>query len=474
MVAADNTKPVVAPRLTITQAQARNVALFVLSVLAVFWLQPAMPIRQMDFWLPVVSLALTVIVWAATAPSAAGKWMPDRAFITDGLAIVGIVLAVAATRFVEPLSSVITRSRPPDLVAVLIVLVVVASLALTAGRFIGLHPAWTTGIVIGLIALLVVLKFEPLTQAFATVLRSLAGQSPAQASAFDVRWLGFSYIFFRLVSALRDRAAGRLPAISLREFVTYVVFAPTLIAGPIDRPERFVKDLRAAFTFNLADTTEGARRIATGLFKKFVVADLIAIFALNEVNAAQTQGVGWMWLLVYAYALRIFFDFSGYTDIAIGVGRVFGIRLPENFKQPYLKPNMTQFWNSWHMTLAQWFRAYYFNPLTRALRTREWRMTAIIFVGQLTTMLLIGLWHGITWNFAIWGLWHGIGLFVHNRWSDFAKTRLAIPPERMRLQQGVNAVGIVLTFNYVALGWIWFALPSVALSLEVFGKLFGV
>jgi D-alanyl-lipoteichoic acid acyltransferase DltB (MBOAT superfamily) len=261
---------------------------------------------------------------------------------------------------------------------------------------------------------------------------------------------------------------------SLREFVTYVVFAPTLIAGPIDRPERFVKDLRASFTFNLADATEGARRIAVGLFKKFVVADLIAIFALNEANAAQTQGAGWMWLLVYAYAFRIYFDFGGYTDIAIGVGRVFGIKLPENFRQPYLKPNLTQFWNSWHMTLAQWFRAYYFNPLTRALRTREWRMTAIILVGQLTTMLLIGLWHGITWNFATWGLWHGVGLFVHNRWSDFAKTRLAIPPERPRLQQAVNVVGMLITFNFVALGWVWFALPSVRLSLEVFGKLVGL
>jgi D-alanyl-lipoteichoic acid acyltransferase DltB (MBOAT superfamily) len=89
-------------------------------------------------------------------------------------------------------------------------------------------------------------------------------------------------------------------------------------------------------------------------------------------------------------------------------------------------------------------------------------------------MLLIGLWHGITWNFAIWGLWHGAGLFIHNRWSDFAKTRLPIPPERPRLQQAVNVIGIVLTFHFVALGWIWFALPSVPLSLDVFGKLIGL
>jgi D-alanyl-lipoteichoic acid acyltransferase DltB (MBOAT superfamily) len=474
MVATDNTAPVAAPRVAISQTAVRNTALFVLSVLAVFWLQPATPIRQMDFWLPVASLSLAVIVWAATSPAFATSWRPGRQTLIDASVIAALVLAVAALRFIEPLSSVVTRSRPPDVFIVTIVLAGVAGLALLIGRAIGPRPAWTTALVIALLALLVVLKWEPLTQAFAGLLRLTQGQSTAQASAFDVRWLGFSYIFFRLVSSLRERAAGKLPAMTLREFITYVVFFPALIAGPIDRPERFLKDLRAAFVFNLADATEGARRIATGLFKKFVIADLIAIFALNEVNAAQTQGMGWMWLLVYAYAFRIYFDFGGYTDIAIGVGRAFGVKLPENFKLPYLKPNLTQFWNSWHMTLAQWFRAYYFNPLTRALRTREWRMTVIILVGQLTTMLLIGLWHGITWNFAIWGLWHGAGLFIHNRWSDFAKTRFAIPPERPRLQQAVNVIGIVLTFHFVALGWVWFALPSVPLSLDVFRKLIGL
>jgi D-alanyl-lipoteichoic acid acyltransferase DltB (MBOAT superfamily) len=425
----------------------------------------------MDFWFPTASLGLAVVVWAATAT---GQRLFDRAFAMDGLALVGMVIAVAATRYLDPLSSLITRSPAPDVSAVLIALVAIAGLMVLASRLVGPRPAWTTALVIGLIALLILLKYEPLTQGFASALRAWQGQSVAAASALDVRWLGFSYIFFRLVSALRDRAAGRLPGMLLHEFVTYVVFAPALIAGPIDRPDRFLRDLRSPFRFNLADATEGARRIATGAFKKFVVADLIAVFALNEVNAGQAHGAPWMWLLVYAYAFRLYFDFGGYTDIAIGIARSFGIKLPENFNRPYLKPNLTQFWNSWHMSLAQWFRAYYFNPLTRALRTREWAMPIIIFVGQATTMLLIGLWHGITWNFAIWGLWHGLGLFAHNRWAEFARARLAIPPERRRLQQAVDAAGALVTFHFVALGWVWFALPDVALSLEVFGKLFGL
>ena len=124
---------------------------------------------------------------------------------------------------------------------------------------------------------------------------------------------------------------------------------------------------------------------------------------------------------MYAYAFRIFLDFSGYTDIAIALGRLLGVRLPENFAAPYLKPNIALFWNSWHMSLTQWFRAYVFNPLARRLRSATAQIPDWLacLVTQLVTMLLIGLWHGITWSFALWGLWHGIGLFVHNRWSAF-------------------------------------------------------
>ncbi len=127
--------------------------------------------------------------------------------------------------------------------------------------------------------------------------------------------------------------------------------------------------------------------------------------------------------MLYAYAFQLFFDFSGYTDIAIGTARLMGIKLPENFNHPYLKPNLTQFWSNWHMTLTQWFRAYFFNPVTRALRSasKPVSIPVIIFITQLGTMLLIGLWHGVSFNFILFGLWHGIGLFIHNRWSDWTK-----------------------------------------------------
>jgi D-alanyl-lipoteichoic acid acyltransferase DltB (MBOAT superfamily) len=460
-----------APSLTrrYTQAQVRNAALFVFSVLAVYVLQPAMPIRQMDFWLPTASLLLAVIAWAATTHA-----HQIRASVADGLIIAGIVLAIAATRYVESLSTLLTRSPAPDIALVFPTLVGGIAAALLIVRLVGPRPTWTWGVLAALLVLLVVLKLEPLTQLLAGALRAWQGQLTVAASAADVRWLGFSYLFFRLVAALRERAAGKLPAMSLREFITYALFAPAWIAGPIDRPERFLRDLRADYRFNLADVTEGGRRIALGASKKFVLADLLALFALNEVNAAQVRGAAWAWLLLYAYALRIYLDFGGYSDIAIGLARICGIRLPENFDRPYLKPNLTQFWNSWHISLAQWFRAYYFNPLTRALRVRGWHVPAIILTGQLSTMLLIGLWHGITWNFALWGIWHGLGLFVHNRWADFAKAHIALPSERPVLQRMLNLIGVALTFHFVALGWVWFALPDLGLAWQMFGALFGL
>jgi alginate O-acetyltransferase complex protein AlgI len=152
-----------------------------------------------------------------------------------------------------------------------------------------------------------------------------------------------------------------------------------------------------------------------------------------------------------------------------------GVRLPENFDSPYLKSSLTAFWNSWHITLAQWFRAYYFNPLTRFMRTHLRRVPAwlIILTGQLTTMFLIGIWHGLTWNFAIWGAWHGAGLFINNRWSELTRSRLGSAGERRTLQMALRFGGWFLTFNYVALGWVWFALPSPQMSLDVLRVLTG-
>jgi len=181
-------------------------------------------------------------------------------------------------------------------------------------------------------------------------------------------------------------------------------------------------------------------------------------------------------VLLYAYGLRLYLDFSGYIDIALGLGNLLGITLPENFNKPYLKTNLTTFWNSWNITLASWFRAYFFNPLTRSMRQSQLKFPTwlIIFIGQFSTMALIGLWHGITWNYALWGVWHALGLFIHNRWSEWLRQRLVLDEERVNLHRMLKLGGWFLTFNYVTLSWVWFALPSPSASLAVFKTLFGL
>jgi alginate O-acetyltransferase complex protein AlgI len=212
------------------------------------------------------------------------------------------------------------------------------------------------------------------------------------------------------------------------------------------------------------------------MFKKFVVADALALIAFDPVSALRTESTLWTWVALYAYAFRIYYDFAGYSDIAIGLGRLAGFSIPENFDRPYSKSNLTLFWNSWHMTLSNWFRAYYFNPISRDLRQRARTASPalIIAFSQITTMFLIGLWHGVSWNFALWGLWHGIGLFMHNRYANATRVQARKLESQPRLARLVHVLSVLLTFHYVALGWVWFALPDFGTAWRVFLRLFGI
>ena len=441
------------------------------SVLAIYWLQPALPIRGLDFWLPTLTLFIAVWGWVLTSPPEERAW---RRNLPTLLLLLALVLVIALTRYFSA-SGVITPSRPPQVQQILLFLAVSALIIFLISKIRLNSTRWLWIGIAELLLLFVILKLPPLTSQVSSWLRSLAGQSPQLASGLDIRWLGFSYIAFRLIHTLRDRQSGRLPLVSLQEYLVYLIFFPALAAGPIDRIERFLKDLRTPLPLTSPQLTEGGRRFVTGLFKKFVLADLLALMALNPTNADQVQTAGWMWVSVYAYALQIYFDFSGYTDIALGIARWLGFTLPENFHAPYLKPSLTQFWNNWHITLTQWFRSYFFNPITRALRMADHPLPVIwvIFLTQLSTMVLIGLWHGITWNFIAWGAWHGIGLFVNNRWSEWRKSRAGGAEPSRRLRIASTTLSTLVTFHYVALGWVWFALPSIPLSLHVFARLFG-
>jgi alginate O-acetyltransferase complex protein AlgI len=452
----------------LTRGAWRTYLLLALSVFAVYWFQPAIPLRSFDFWLPSLTMALVILTWSTTAPAGAWKLRGNWIALTI---IAAVVTFIDLSRYIFP-QPIISSSTPRFILFVaFLIAITVAVYTLTwfSSRF-----AWTlSAAILLLIAILVLLKSPALSLQTSIFFRTLTNRPIENALPTDLRWLGFSYIAFRLIHVLRDRQTGRLPELSLAEFGTYVVFFPALAAGPIDRAERFAQDLRQEFRLTQDETLAAGQRLVLGLFKKFVIADTLALIALNDALAVQVRTTGWMWLVLYAYTFQIYFDFSGYTDIAIGIARLVGIKLPENFAAPYLKPNLTQFWSSWHMTLTQWIRSYFFNPFNRWIRSYKsipaWTM---ILFGQLATMLIIGLWHGVTINFIFWGLWHGLGLFFQNRWSDFAKTRFNM--ESPRLKSALQVGGVLLTFHFVALGWVFFALSEPELSWSVFLALSGV
>ncbi len=383
-------------------------------------------------------------------------------------------LLMSLTRFL-PEGWQLTASRPPSMYLVVIVGSILVILGF-AGEWLA---KWSRlmSVLLGVVVIgvFVVLKIETLSVWASSLLRGVTGQSRNLAASTDLYWLGFSYIALRLLHVLRDFQSGRLPAVSFLDFLTFVLFFPAITAGPIDRVEKFGSKMQSAVAPSASEYFTGAKRIVLGVFQKFVLADGLAIIALNSTNVALTRSIPWLWVLVFAFSLRLYFDFSGYTDVAVGIGQISGIQLPENFDRPYLKTNIGIFWNSWHMTLANWFRAYVFNPLTRALRKGRLKMNSvlIILIGQLVTMTLIGLWHGVTWNFALWGIWHAIGLFIHNRWVVFLNSRRDRIPSAFHTSRAMRAVSLILTFNFVALGWVWFALPSVQMSWETLIRMFG-
>jgi D-alanyl-lipoteichoic acid acyltransferase DltB (MBOAT superfamily) len=434
------------------------------SVVAIYWLQPISPLRPVDFVLPTGTLVLGVAGWfLVRKEDAIGR----EDLITLGV-LAGLIVALALFGGIAG----VTPSVPPGIVEVILALAGIAAVGVTLGTMIQDRTKVLWLFILFILAIFAVLKSEPLLEGVSMWLRARQDRPLGLAAASDIQWLGFSYIAFRLIHTLRDRQTGKLPPLSLREYITYLIFFPAYTAGPIDRVERFVKDYRALPGLDAPRAVEGGFRILIGIFKKFVIADSLALFALNVTNATQAQS-GWLWVLLYAYAFRLYFDFAGYSDIAIGIGRLFGIALPENFHRPYGKSNLTTFWQSWHMTLSNWARFYVFTPVSRALMNQPRRLptTLIVLIAQLSTMIVIGLWHGLTANFVIWGAWHGVGLYVHKLWTDNTRDFYASLKDWQR--RAVYVVGLLLTFHYVALGWVWFALPDPTLSWNVLLRLIG-
>ncbi|MGJ8559706.1 MAG: MBOAT family O-acyltransferase [Litorimonas sp.] len=257
--------------------------------------------------------------------------------------------------------------------------------------------------------------------------------------------LGISFFTFQAMSLLVDVARGSKPARNPLRTGLYISMFPQLIAGPIVRWDE-IRDQIAQRNETWDRFCDGTRLFMLGLAQKVLIADSVARIADAAFSAdAATLAPGAAWLGLAAFTLQIYYDFAGYSNMAIGLGRIFGFELPRNFEHPYSAASFREFWRRWHMTLSRWFRDYLFIPLggSRAGELKTYRNLFIVFV-------LCGLWHGAAWTFLLWGLWHGTFL---------TGERLA---QRLALPKIPRIVGVAYTVLFVALGWVLFRADNLA------------
>ncbi len=301
-----------------------------------------------------------------------------------------------------------------------------------------------------------------------TTVAALVGmhQNPWLVSLFVP--IGISFHTFQSISYLVDVYRGRTPAIRKPfDYALYLAFFPQLLAGPIVRAGLFFGEFLTWRVPDPGDITYGLARAGFGLLKKTAVADQFAAVANGYFESvAAHPGAPAAWSALFAFSMQIYFDFSGYSDIAIGCARLLGFVFPENFNMPYLATSITNFWHRWHITLSTWLRDYLYIPLGGS----RYGMLATLR-NLMITMLLGGLWHGAQWTFVAWGGFHGALLCIE-RVLGIGRERTDPQRSRRALRGLVATPRIVLTFALVTLGWVLFRAPSFSVALTVYRELF--
>ncbi|MRR13808.1 MBOAT family protein, partial [bacterium] len=268
--------------------------------------------------------------------------------------------------------------------------------------------------VIGVLTALVGFKYMTMVAETVNVVARLLSSSFSVTVPQVTLPLGLSFVTFALVHFLVEAYRGAVvPGVA--NFALYAFFFPTVTLGPIKRYPDFASDLESLTESKDAlptggDFSEGLVRILRGLVRKFVVADTVAVLVpyMTEPGGSRAMAV----VGIIAFSLRIYYDFAGYSDIAIGVARLFGFRIMENFDRPYLQRNISEFWKHWHISLTRFITEYVFIPLGGS-RASWWRVA----VNTMVAMGVSGLWHGAGWNFVAWGLYHGAGLALPRWWA---------------------------------------------------------
>ncbi|HYF34122.1 MAG TPA: MBOAT family protein [Prosthecobacter sp.] len=279
--------------------------------------------------------------------------------------------------------------------------------------------------------------------------------------------LGISFYTFHQLTYLLHCRAGRAQGTTFQHYLLYVTFFPQLIAGPIVRPMEMLPQLREqrSSAIRWDDLSIGFTLLAIGLFKKMVIADHVAVWVspvFDNINGVSSVSFLDAWVAVLAYTFQLYFDFSAYSDMALGLARMFGVSLPGNFFSPYKALSIVDFWRRWHITLSLFLRDYLYIPLGGNRKGEARRNINLLLV-----MIIGGFWHGAGWTFGLWGFWHGFCLLVNHAWS---KTGLG-----NRIPAGPRAVlSWALTFLVVIIGWTLFRSPNLPTAWSLLQSLFGL
>ena len=260
--------------------------------------------------------------------------------------------------------------------------------------------------------------------------------------------IGISFYTFQSISYVLDVYRKEIPpSKNFSDYAFYMTFFPHLVAGPIVRAKDFLPQIINPQIINQNLYKESLIRIITGLLKKLFIADFLAKYVDLVHQAPGGYSGGENLISMYAYSFQIYFDFSGYSDIAIGIALLLGYRLKENFESPYTAPNITIFWRRWHISLSLWLRDYIYIPLGG---NRKGVINTYLFL--LATMLIGGFWHGADWRFVFWGLAHGLALAFHKIWSKYFGSRFNF--------KNSNILYVIITFHFVGFCWIFFRATS--------------
>jgi D-alanyl-lipoteichoic acid acyltransferase DltB (MBOAT superfamily) len=335
---------------------------------------------------------------------------------------------------------------------------------LAVGHWLRSSRAWLGVSIINNLSVLVFFKYAgfAIENLNGVLARIGAGQLPSAESLMPPGWeyvlpVGISFYTFQSMSYTIDfyrGAIAREP--SFVRFAAFVTFFPQLVAGPIERAKNLLPQFAKRQRVTLADVSDGASLFLLGLFKKVALANYLGPYVDRVYGDAATQGGAALALATFAFAWQIYFDFSGYTDMARGVARCMGFRLMLNFRNPYLAVSLADFWSRWHISLSTWFRDYVYIPLggSRVGSIRLWRNLLITFV-------ISGLWHGAAWTFLIWGILHGLGLIANRALEQVAWWRERCPRLAKRL----------VVFAFVCFAWVFFRAESLGQAVEILQRI---